>query len=139
MKRALTISGAMLAITITHYVTPPAYFLWHEILERLYYVPIIFGAVSFGWIGGLVAATFAGICYAPHIIIAWSDSPRELAGKYAEIVVFFAVGIVTGVLADRERKRAHELHLEKIRALLEKGRKVAAESGTRDPQFDSKH
>ena len=132
MKRALSIFGAMLAITITHYVTPPAYFLSHEILERLYYLPIIFGAVSFGWIGGLVAAAFAGICYAPHIMMGWSDSPRELAGKYAEIVVFFAVGTVTGVLADRERKRAHELHVRKISALLEKSRKADAKSGTLD-------
>jgi glucose-6-phosphate-specific signal transduction histidine kinase len=133
LKRALTIFGAMLAITITHYLTPPAYFLWHEILERLYYLPIIFAAVSFGWIGGLAAAAFAGICYAPHIIMAWNDSPRDLAGKYAEIVVFIAVGAVTGVLADRERKRAHELRVRKIRASLESSQ-VAAQSGTRDPQ-----
>lgn len=128
----------MLAITITHYLTPTAYFLWHEILERLYYLPIIFGAVSFGWIGGLAAAALAGICYAPHIIMAWNDSPRDLAGKYAEIIVFVAVGTVTGVLADRERKRAHELHVSKMSALLESG-KVSAKAGTRDPESASGH
>lgn len=122
MKRALSIIGAMLAISIAHYLTPPTYFLWHEILERLYYLPIVFGALSFGWIGGLASAAFAGICYASHIIMAWNNSPRDMAAKYAEIVVFVAVGVVTGVLSDRERKRAHELHLHKIRASLEKGR-----------------
>jgi hypothetical protein len=136
LKRALTIFGAMLAITITHYVTPTAYFLWHEILERLYYLPIVFGAVSFGWIGGLATAAFAGICYAPHIIMAWNDSPRDMAGKYAEIVVFVAVGVVTGVLVDRERKRAHELRVSKIRDALGSS-EVAAKCGTRDPESAS--
>lgn len=125
MKRALWVVSTMLAITVAHYVTPPSYFLWHETLERLYYVPIIIGAVSFGWIGGLASAAFAGISYAPHIVASWNDSPREMAAKYAEIIVFVVVGLVTGILSDRERKRAHELHLEKIRSVLEANQSAA--------------
>jgi signal transduction histidine kinase len=103
------IFGTMLVITVAHYLTSPSLFLWHEILERLYYLPIVFAAVYFGWLGGLVSAVCAGLCYAPHIIMAWSDSPRASAPKYAEIVVFVAVGVVTGILSDRERRRTREL------------------------------
>ena len=109
MKRPLAIFGAMLLITIAHYVSPSSLFLWHEILERLYYLPIIFGALSFGLRGGLLSAVCAGICYAPHIIMAWNSSAQVREAKYAEIVVFLAVGAVTGVLSDRERKRRFEL------------------------------
>ncbi len=109
MKRAVFIFGTMLLITIAHYVTPPSLFLWHEILERLYYLPIIFGALSFGLGGGLLAAGCAGVCYVPHIIMAWNGSPQAMDAKYAEIVVFVAVGAITGVLADREQKRTFEL------------------------------
>ena len=135
MKRALSVIGAMLAVSIAHYVTPPSHFLWHEILERLYYVPIIAGAIYFGWIGGLALAVLAGICYAPHVIAAWNNSPHDMAAKYAEIIVFVAVGLVTGILSDRERKRAHDLHLEKIRSVLEAG--SGAKHEIRDPQSAS--
>lgn len=99
----------MLVITIAHYVSPPPMFLWHEVLERLYYLPIVFAAISFGLSGGLLAAVCAGLCYAPHIITAWNGSPQAMDAKYAEIVVFLAVGAVTGFLSDRERKRTFEL------------------------------
>ncbi|MEO8052127.1 MAG: ATP-binding protein [Acidobacteriota bacterium] len=109
MKKSLLIFGTMLVITIAHYVSPPPMFLWHEVLERLYYLPIVFAAISFGLSGGLLAAVCAGLCYAPHIITAWNGSPQAMDAKYAEIVVFLAVGAVTGFLSDRERKRTFEL------------------------------
>lgn len=109
MKRTLAIFGSMLLITLVHYVSPPSLFLWHEILERLYYLPIVVGALSFGLRGGLGAAVCAGICYTPHIITAWNSSPQMMEAKYAEIVVFLAVGALTGALSDREQKRTSEL------------------------------
>ena len=133
MKRAFAVLGATLAISIAHYLTPPSSFLWHEILERLYYLPIILGALSFGWIGGVVSAALAALCYAPHIITAWNDSPHDKAAKYAEVVVFVAVGTVAGFLRDRERKRTHELHLRKIRDVLASNQMVS-QSGIRDSQ-----
>lgn len=114
----------MLAITIAHYAISPSLYLWHEILERLYYLPIVFGALSFGWRGGLLSAACAAICYIPHILPSSNGSPQLMAAKYAEMVVFVAVGVVTGALADRERKRRLELQstaneLRKTHAQLE--------------------
>ena len=117
MKRALLIFGTMLLITAAHYASPPSLFLWHEILERLYYLPIVFAAISFGLAGGIVSAVCAGLCYVPHIIRAWNGSPQTIEAKYAEIVVFIAVGAVTGALSDRARKGTVELEqtAEKLR------------------------
>ena len=109
MRRVLAIFGVMLLITIAHYAVPQPNYLWHEILERLYYLPIVFGALSFGLRGGLLSAACAGLCYAPFIVMAWHDSAQTLASKYAETVVFIAVGVVTGALSDHGRKRTAEL------------------------------
>lgn len=99
----------MLVITVAHYVLSPSQYLWHEILERLYYLPIVFAAISFGRLGGVVAAVCAMLCYIPHILPSSNGSTQLMASKYAEMVIFLAVGIVTGILADRERHRTTEL------------------------------
>lgn len=109
MKRWFGIFGVMLAITVSHYALPPSQYLWHEILERLYYLPIVFAAIAFGRLGGVVAAICAIVCYIPHILASSNGSTQLMASKYAEMVIFLAVGIVTGILADRERRRAVEL------------------------------
>jgi len=108
MRVVLIIIGILL-VSVGHYSTPPSMFLWHNIFQRLYYLPIVFAAISFGWVGGILTATVAGICYIPHILMAWGNNLDYTADQYAEIVVFFLVGAVTGVLADRERKRREQL------------------------------
>ena len=109
VKWSFSTFGVMLVITIAHYLTPPQFYLSHEILERLYYLPIVIAALFFGWVGGLLAAGCAGLCYAPFIFIFSHHSPEVMAGRYAEIVVFLAVGALTGALSDRERGRRREL------------------------------
>jgi signal transduction histidine kinase len=64
-----------------------------------------------------VSAFLAGAFYAPHIAITWSGGEHNHSsvglyasvGQYAEIIMFFGVGALTGILADRERKRKEEL------------------------------
>ena len=107
--RAATLVLAGIALTSAgHYLTPPEYLLWHGIYQRLYYLPVIYAAVSFGWLGGLAAALVAGAAYVPHIVITWSHWQHYSMEQYAEIFMFVAVGIITGVLSDRERKRKAE-------------------------------
>lgn len=99
----------ILLVSAGHYLTPQSLFLWHNIFQRLYYLPIVFAAISLGWPGGLLAAACSAVCYIPHILMVWRDNPSYTANQYAEIVVFFLVGAVTGVLSDRERKRSEQL------------------------------
>ncbi len=92
-----------------HYLTPPELLLWHNIFQRLYYLPIIYGAISFGMAGGLGAAAASAVCYIPHIVLTWHGWRYYSANQYAEIVVFFLVAAVTGILADQSRRREREL------------------------------
>lgn len=77
--------------------------LVHEILRRLYYVPIAVAAIKYGLQGGLATSLLASALYLPHIVISWSRWPVFEVGQYGEIVLFNVVGAVTGVMADRLR------------------------------------
>lgn len=61
--------------TALHYFTSPSLILWHNLFQRLYYLPIIYAAIYFGWRGGLVASTVSAVCYIPHILHAWHHMP----------------------------------------------------------------
>jgi two-component system, NtrC family, sensor histidine kinase HydH len=110
--RAIALVLGGIAITSAgHYLTPPELRLWHGIFQRLYYLPVVYAAIAFGWVGGLGAALLAGALYIPHILTTWQHEHHYAMEQYAEIFMFLAVGMVTGVLSDRERKRRAELQV----------------------------
>lgn len=116
-RRFWLIAVGIALMSAGHYLTPPHFVLWHNLFQRLYYLPIVYAAISFGWVGGVVSAFLAGAFYAPHIAITWGGGEHDHSslglyasvGQYAEIIMFFGVGALTGILADRERKRKEEL------------------------------
>ncbi|MFB3826313.1 MAG: ATP-binding protein [Bryobacteraceae bacterium] len=107
--RAAVVAAGIAAASLLHFLTPPSLLLWHQLFQRLYYLPIVYAAIYFGWRGGLAASAFSALLYVPHILTAWHHMPDYAMNQYAEIIVFFLVGGVTGILADRERKRREEL------------------------------
>jgi signal transduction histidine kinase len=109
LARILVVAAGITVATALHYLTSPSLILWHYLFQRLYYLPIIYAAIYSGWRGGLVSSACAALCYIPHILHAWHHMPEYAMDQYAEIIVFFLVGTVTGVLADQGRKHRMEL------------------------------
>ncbi len=111
MKRFLpqvTIGLVIILITVLHFLTPLDQVVWHEIYQRLYYIPIIAAALLFGLRGGLAASIFTTIIYSPHIFLHWQHGHFDYSiNQYAEIVIFNLVGSVMGALGDR-LKQARE-------------------------------
>jgi len=99
---------AILAASVLHYLTPHSRLLLHNLFQKLYYLPIIYAAITFGWRGGLLAAVAATICYIPHIL-TWRHQPYYAMSQYAELILFFLVAVTTGLLADEGRKRRQQL------------------------------
>lgn len=95
------------AVSVTHYLTPPSQPFWHGVAQHLYYVPIVFAAIWFGWLGGIAAALCSGLCFIfiPYI----TGLQDDFLAEYAEVVIFFLVAGVTGVLSGRERSQRHDL------------------------------
>ena len=113
MKRflpQLTIGLIIVLITVLHFLTPLDQIVWHEIYQRLYYIPIIAAALLFGLRGGLAASLFTSLIYLPHIFLHWQHGHFDYSiNQYAEVVIFNLVGGVMGALGDRlklARKRA---------------------------------
>jgi len=107
--RIIGVTAGIAIASALHYLTPPLV-LWHELFQRLYYLPIIYAAIYFGWRGGLAASTLSALCYIPHILTMWQHHmPDYAVDQYAEIIVFFLVGTVTGVLADQLAKVNRDL------------------------------
>lgn len=59
-------------------------------------------ALRFGWRGGILASTLAAILYIPHIKMAWHTNPEYRAAQQIEIVMFFVLTTLIGILANHE-------------------------------------
>lgn len=123
MKRFLpqvTIGLVIVLITVLHFLTPLDQVVWHEIYQRLYYIPIIAAALLFGLRGGLAASIFTTVVYSPHIFLHWQHGHFDYSiNQYAEIVIFNLVGGVMGALGDRlkqARERAERSAEERRKA-----------------------
>ncbi len=107
------------AITFFHYMTPHEQHWVHDILRRVYYLPIVIAAIWSGKRGGLIVAVVVTLAYLPHAFLASHhyDPARELE-KSLEIVLYLLVGAVAGHLSDLECRRRQDL----LRALTEQRR-----------------
>lgn len=100
----------VVVIGVFHYATGSHHHWVHDVLRRLYYVPILFAAFSRGLPGGLVIAVFASLTYVPHafFLMHGSVDPGTTLNKVLEIILYNVIGAVAGVLADREAGRRRQ-------------------------------
>lgn len=103
------------AIAVAHYAISPHAGLYHDVLRRSMYVPIVLGALWFGTLGGVSVALSAALLYAPHMFFQLHLTSGERVDRVAEMFLYVVVGGLAGLLAERER--FHRLQAE--RALAE--------------------
>src|SRR5579883_2717208 len=108
--RIATLIAAVLVVSFLHYQTTTTQVWLHQLFQRAYYIPIILTALWYGWRGGLFAAGFSALLYVPHILMSWTSHPEYRVDQFIEILMFFAIGSITGVLSDHER--AHRRKVE---------------------------
>ena len=92
--------------------------LLHTIHGRLCYIPIILAAVWFGVRGGLGTAGAITILTLPYPWLRGITDRHTLLGEYTEMVFYIAIGLMTGVLIERqwrERRRSESLQRELAR------------------------
>jgi two-component system sensor histidine kinase HydH len=133
--RGVIVVTMILLVTIAHVLTPVSRQIQHDVFVRLYYLPIALGGVWFGLWGGLGAASVITLVYLPHILIV-NHGPLT-TGYLLEIPIFFAVGLLTGMVVDRQEAyrrgleaqaetltRSHQELKEQTRLLLEKDAQI---------------
>lgn len=105
--RLAAVAAGTLLVTVLHFVIDPNHFVTHNLLQRLYYVPILLASIWFGVGGGLLTAVACGAGYAPHILMHWTRSPAYQTSQVVELAMFLVLAVLAGVLADRERSLRH--------------------------------
>ena len=99
------ISVLLLAITLAHHEADPQSGALHNILRRLYYVPIILAAFVGGARWGGIVALGAAALYFPHaFLMTHHGDPAPTVEKALEMALFVAIGVLTGSLVTRERR-----------------------------------
>ena len=113
LRMVLGVWVPILVIGLLHYGTGAEHSWIHNVLRRLYYLPIIFAAFGLGLRGGLLSAAVVSLTYLPHAFLhighlAHTD-PAGPVEKALEMVLYNIVGAVAGYLADAERRRRAQL------------------------------
>jgi len=78
----------------------------HAIHGRLCYIPIVIAAAWFGLRGGLYAAGIVSMAVLPYAFLL--EDPHFLANEMVEIVFYFAIAVLTGILVERELAARHK-------------------------------
>ncbi len=99
----LPIIASVCLISWLHFVASDRSIEWHEFLQRMYYVPIVIAALTYGAKGGWTVAGVSAALFLPHVFLRWHAWPIFQVSQYAEVMVFTLVASVTGVLTDRLR------------------------------------
>jgi signal transduction histidine kinase len=106
------IAAIIICIGLMRQLVPHTAIFLHNVLQNLYVLPIVVAALYRGWRGGLGAAIFSGICDSLFTLGAVQPQSFQdhLSSQSAETVDFILVGLVAGILANREREQKKALH-----------------------------
>ncbi len=96
------IALSILLISMGHYLFSPHQGLVHNILQRLYYIPVIWAAYKYGKYSGLLTAVICGVIYLPHIYISWGMHPEYQINQMIEIILFVVIGFTSGLLFEQQ-------------------------------------
>lgn len=124
----------IIIITFLHYATPTRLPLRHDIYYRMYYIPIILSAFSFGLPGGVITAVVISLLIFPHIIIDWGGLMLKNLNMIFEVLLYNIVGLLTGFLVSSDRRKRREL--EKAHGRLERSLKEIELRGERLMQVE---
>ena len=129
-RMVLTAWIPCLVITVLHYRLGAHHAWGHDVLRRLYYLPILFAAFAGGLRGGVTVSVFASLVYFPHAFTSLLvQDPADALEKGLEIILYNAVAIVAGLLVDRERHERERQERLAIRLgdALEEQRRIEAQ------------
>ncbi len=123
-----TTVAAVVVLSAGHYAAPTHDPFWHDLFRRLYYLPIILAGFRYGLGGGLATSALVSLLFLPHVLMTRAMLPRQASEAVFEIPLYLVVGVVTGILSDRQRKANESLRrAERLKTLGEMAAGMAHE------------
>jgi signal transduction histidine kinase len=125
-KKTFYLTG--LVVSFTFGITYLHYFLFreqapHVILDELYYIPLVLGALFFGLKGALITYFFVSSIYLPYLFGEWVSNTLDLIDRLLHLFFSGMFALLAGSLIDRGRK--YQKQLEKDRYLAGLGQIAA--------------
>lgn len=99
----LIIAFLIFLVAIFHYTTSVHLHHWHELYGVLFFIPIILAAFRYQLKGGVMTAFVIIVIYLPHVMFQWGGDFLYNFSRFLEMVMYLVIGIVTGLLAQREQ------------------------------------
>jgi two-component system sensor histidine kinase HydH len=105
-KKIKVIIVSMAVASLLYYLTSLRLYPLQELFTRLYYVPIVLGAIWFGLRGGILVSMSVTLICIPHTFKAFKFDQALYYDEVLEFFLFNLVGVVVGALRDRERRQS---------------------------------
>jgi signal transduction histidine kinase len=102
-KWIVIIGLLIIFVAILHYMTPVDLHHLHDLFRVFFYIPIILAAFRYQLKGGLISAAAVLVIYYPHVAFQWGGDFLYNFSRFLQMVMYMVIGIVTGILARRER------------------------------------
>ncbi len=100
----------LLGVTVLHLFSSSAQEMsMHLLYRKLYYIPIVYAALVFGWRGGLVTSVASGLLFAPHAHLSMGGLIGDNVDNLYEIVMYVMTGLLFGWVHDLEARKANDL------------------------------
>jgi two-component system sensor histidine kinase HydH len=94
----------VVTVSILHYITSTRLEADQVIYAKLYYIPVTLAALIFGLRGGFMAACGVALIYGPSLAFQKSGPRALLLDFILDLALLFAVGVLVGIVVDRERR-----------------------------------
>ncbi len=107
------LAASILLLSALHHIVPLSAIHLHNLLQHLYFLPIVIAGLSLGWRAALWCSVGVGVLQVPHFFDAWMVQPIYATDLLLEAPVFTVSGVVAGLLADKERRQRANLETTK--------------------------
>jgi len=90
----------------------------HIVLEELYYIPLLFGALTFGLKGALLTYLFVSAFYLPYFFGGWATTFLSLFDRLLHLLFSGIFASLAGFLVDRHRRHQKQSEIDRYLAGL---------------------
>jgi K+-sensing histidine kinase KdpD len=108
------IAALVVLISILHYTTQRSLHHYRVLFRELYFVPIILAGFLFGLRGAAITSLSVTALYTPFVMASWSGFSPEDFNTVIELILFNAIGVMLGMLRDREREKQRRLRASRL-------------------------
>ena len=99
-RKIKLIAGAIVVISVVHYLFPMRMSVTRELVSRAYFFPIILAALWFGLRGGVLMPVIVSLICLPYTIIAMEQHRVFFYDEVLQLFLFILVGSIVGILPD---------------------------------------